>query len=192
MRAFLLAALLIASAALLSGCASRPAAPQEPDGQKVHKANADAMAAAPGAASAANASKSPPSSISIAEKGNLPPCAGAPSQPMPPCTLLGGKRWFRHDAPHRKVTGADLTLTWTATNPTMANLKFAFSPIAETSSGEQFTGDSRIVEGPSPLRLNLSGLGWTEGLYTIAVWWSGDVVASPQQDFQIDGSIAAT
>ncbi|MCA1810938.1 MAG: hypothetical protein LC623_02880 [Halobacteriales archaeon] len=200
MRALLLAALL-ASASLLSGCASRPAAEptdEAPAGSGESAAGPDgtSTASTTGAAShspaEAPAKPAAPKTTAVAESGNLPPCAGSPSNgPMPCNVVFGDERWFRQDI-EGTVLSADLTLTWTAADPTMANLKLSFTPIKEVSGGgEQFTGDTRSIDGPSPLHLALDGLGWTEGTYTIAVWWSGDVAAAPQQDFKVEGSIVS-
>jgi hypothetical protein len=126
-----------------------------------------------------------PKEHAVSEEGYLGASVGTP---LSGYLTLGSDRWFRQDI-NGTVTGADLTMTWTAAAPTLERLLLTFTPIEVDGESESYTGEQYQVEGTSPLHLAVSGLSLQHTTYTVTAWWADDNRAGPAQDFTIEGTI---
>lgn len=197
-----LLALLALLTLLFAGCASRPDSPsgtENPASPDATQTDFAPPASSKGQSASAPTSQTDPApklkTLPISVDGKLcPASAGIPAQTMAGlCLVVGGKavqdRWFHQDIPGT-VVGADLTMTWTPSPGASTALQLTFSPVTAVNGGERMTEDRRSVSGDGPLRLELSGLDWKSGAYTVAAWWGGDLAYTPTgQDFHIAGTI---
>lgn len=121
-------------------------------------------------------------------EGTLPAGAHVDGMTAPAGEL---DRWFELSL-EGTVTGAELTMSWEPTNPTMETLLVGFGPLTETNGNRHATNDAVYVTGTSPLTLAIEDVSWTMGDYVVWAWWDPetDPQASPvDQPFEIDGTI---
>lgn len=161
----------LAILALLAGCVAPGAAPAD-----------DSVAPATAAPTAAAATEQP-----FAFDGDFGP--GLVACGPGTCTGLSpGKRWTDLDL-DGTLTGANLTLTWTATTPAMQKLRLGIS------WGDEKDRQYEIAEGPSPVVLSLADLSIApEDAPFVWVWAvtpvpMGVATATTPQTFHVEGTL---
>lgn len=129
--------------------------------------------------------------IPFQTEGTLPAGAHVDGMTAPAGTF---DRWFELSL-EGTVTGAELTMTWEATNPTMETLLIGFGPLEGSGGNSHASSEAIYATGSSPLTLTIEDVDWATGEYVVWAWWDPDTdpQASPMdQAFEIEGTIETT
>lgn len=142
----------------------------------------------PAAATADEAGALAERRVPFQTEGTLPAGAHVDGMTAPAGTF---DRWFELSL-EGTVTGAELTMTWEATNPTMETLLIGFGPLENAGGNSHASSKAIYATGSSPLTVTIEDVDWASGDYVVWAWWDPgtDPQASPMdQTFEIDGWI---